>query len=80
LSAANQTKKAQVPPRRSAAQGAFGALSGWPVYYGLPQGAATPEGYRAYSLDLGNPGLGRGPSPLVQRSGALLLDAQIPQK
>ncbi|HLZ52172.1 MAG TPA: hypothetical protein VKP61_15605, partial [Candidatus Acidoferrum sp.] len=48
LSAANQTKKAQVPPRRSAAQGAFGALSGWPVYYGLPQGAATPEGYRAY--------------------------------
>jgi len=34
----------------------------------------------AYSLDFGKPGVGRGPSLLVQRSRALLLDAQVAQK
>src|SRR5579863_1350672 len=47
LSAANQPREAHVPPRRFPAQGPFGTLSGWPVYYGLPHWAATPKGYRA---------------------------------
>src|SRR6266704_549856 len=34
----------------------------------------------AYSPDFGKPGVGRGPSLLVQRSRALLLDAQVAQK